>query len=346
MLVTSLKLYNYRNFIYKDINLSDGLNIITGNNGVGKTNILESLIVLSNTKSFRTLDDKDLINRQAEYSKIEATSYKDKYKIVISNSSKRLYINEILIKKTSQFIGKINCILFKPSDLNLFNDSPKERRRILDIEIGKVSNTYLMSMLNYNLYLKDKNKLLKENNIDENYLEILDDKMAKEMKIIIKERENFFNKINENINSYYQKLSNTNNNIKVEYLKCSEVENIKDNLNKSKEKDLFYHYSTFGTHHDDYKFYMDDIPIESIASQGQTRMVIIAFKLSLIEYIKEKINDNPIVLLDDILSELDEENINRLLNILPSNNQTIITCTDIKNKKINRNYNLIEIKGE
>lgn len=344
MLVSNLKLYNYRNFNYKEINLSDGLNIIIGDNGTGKTNILESLIVLSNTKSFRTLEDYNLIKKDKEYSKIEAIS-NNKYKVVINDINKRLYINDVLIKKTSEFIGKINCILFKPSDLNLFNNSPKERRRILDIEIGKVSSKYLKSILNYNLYLKDKNKLLKEERIDNDYLDILDTKMIEEMKVIIKERENFFNTINKYINDYFKKISNLNNDIKIEYLKCSEIDDLEINMNKSKEKDLIYHYSTFGTHHDDFKFYIDDNPLESIASQGQSRMALISFKLSIYEYIKEKINDSPIILLDDIVSELDTNNASRLFNILP-NSQIVITCTDINNLKINKNYNLIKIGEE
>ena len=346
MLINSLKLNNYRNYKNKYLEFSPHLNIILGENGVGKTNILESLLVVSNTKSFRTLNDRDLIKKGEQYSKIECLNNFNKYKVVISDNGKKLYFNDVLVKRTSEYIGKLNCVLFKPSDLNLFNDSPKDRRRLLDIEIGKTNKQYLSNLLEYNLLLKDKNKLLKEEKIDLNYLEILEAKMLTKMEIIIKTREDFFNIINKYLNDYYFKIANDNLNLKVSYKKCSEVDNLKENLLKSHEKDIFYHYTTFGIHHEDYYFYTNDERIEVLASQGQTRMILIAFKLALKEYIKEKINDVPILLLDDILSELDISNRERLLNIIPKDTQVIITGTDLKGINIKENFNLIEIKED
>lgn len=346
MLVNSLKLNNYRNYKNKYLEFSPHLNIIFGKNGVGKTNILESLLVVSNTKSFRTLNDRDLIKKGEQYSKIECLNNFNKYKVVISDNGKKLYFNDVLVKRTSEYIGKLNCVLFKPSDLNLFNDSPKDRRRLLDIEIGKTNKQYLSNLLEYNLLLKDKNKLLKEEKIDLNYLEILEAKMLTKMEIIIKTREDFFKIINKYLNDYYFKIANDNLNLKVSYKKCSEVDDLKENLLKSHEKDIFYSYTTFGIHHEDYYFYTNDERIEVLASQGQTRMILIAFKLALKEYIKEKINDVPILLLDDILSELDISNRERLLNIIPKDTQVIITGTDLKGINIKENFNLIEIKED
>ena len=165
MLVDSLKLNNYRNYKSNSFKFEKGLNIIIGKNGVGKTNILESLVVVSNTKSFRTLNDNDLIKKGTDYAKIDLLCDNNHLKVVISNNGKRLYINDIPIKKTSEFIGKLNCILFKPSDLNLFTDMPRDRRRLMDLEIGKASKEYLNALSRYNLLLKDKNKLLKEEKI-------------------------------------------------------------------------------------------------------------------------------------------------------------------------------------
>lgn len=344
MLVSSLRLNNYRNYKVKSLSFKPGSNIIIGKNGVGKTNILESLIVVSNTKSFRTLDDRDLIKKDEEYSRIECLSDKDKFKVVISQNGKRLYINDNPVKKTSQFIGKLNCILFKPSDLNLFNDSPKERRRLLDIEIGKVNKEYLNSLLTYNSLLKDKNKLLKGEKIDNDYLEIIEGKMIEMMKIIIRDRQDFIETINFYINDYYKKISGYDGEIKVVYKKCSEIEKLEEDIKRSHEKDFLYHYASFGTHHEDYYFYMKNERLETIASQGQTRMVLIAFKLALEEYIRMKINDVPILLLDDILSELDKENKERLLKIIPSDTQVIITGTDLIGMNITDDFNLIEIK--
>ena len=343
MLVKSLRLNDFRNYQHKIIDFKDGINIIVGKNGVGKTNILESLIVVSNTKSFRTLEDNDLIQKNKEYSLIECLSDENKYKVVLSKNAKKLYINNILIKKTSLFIGEFNCILFKPSDLNLFNNSPRERRRLLDIEIGKVSRKYLSSLLENNLLLKDKNKLLKEENIDFTYLDIIDEKLILVIEKIIKYRQEFINIINLYINNYYHKFSNKKDNIKIIYKKCSDIANIKDELRKSREKDLIYHYASFGIHHEDYDFYMNDIKLEKVASQGQMRMTVLAFKLSLYEYIKQKTGKVPILLLDDVLSELDNENKKRLLNIIPKDAQIIITCTDLNGIEKNK-VNLIEIK--
>ncbi len=344
MLVSSLKLNNYRNYTSLNINFDSGLNIIIGKNGVGKTNILESLIVLSNTKSFRTLNDNDLIKKEETYSKIEANCDIGKLKVVISDNGKRLYFNDNVLKRTSEFIGKVNCILFKPNDLNLFIDSPRERRRILDIEIGKVSKEYLLSLSTYNLLLKDKNKLLKEENIDLNYLDIIDSKMIKEMKIIIRYREEFINIINSYITNIYDNLSNSSVNILIKYKSCCNIDHLEENMLKSRDKDLIYHYANFGIHHDDYEFYFDDNLIQTVASQGQSRLTLISFKLALEKYIRYKTNECPIILLDDILSELDFDNKQRLLRYIPFDNQTIITGTDLENIKILNNFNLIEIK--
>ena len=343
MLVESLRLNDYRNYQHKIINFKDGLNIIVGKNGIGKTNILESLIVVSNTKSFRTLEDNDLIMKDKEYCLIECLSDNNKYRVVLSKNAKKLYINNVLIKKTSLFIGKLNCILFKPSDLNLFNDSPRERRRLLDIEIGKVSKEYLSSLLENNLLLKNKNKLLKEAKTDFTYLDIIDEKLSLVMKKIIEYREDFINTIDFYINDYYFKLSNEKANIKVIYKKCSEIQDIEKELSKNREKDIIYQYATFGCHHEDYEFYMNNIKLEKVASQGQMRMVVLAFKFALYEYIKHKTNRVPILLLDDVLSELDNENKKRLLDVIPKDAQVIITCTDLNGIE-NKEFNLIEIK--
>lgn len=344
MLIKSVKLNNFRNYSSIQIPFHPKLNIIIGPNGIGKTNILESIVVVSNTKSFRTVCDTDLIKKDTSYSKISVDSDVGKIDVVINQNNKTLIVNDNPIKRSSEFIGKINAILFKPSDLELFNQSPKERRKLLDIEIGKISKEYLKAILSYNHLLKDKNKLLKEEKIDEIYLDLLDEKMIPEIYTIISYREKFFDNINSNINYFYQKISNTNAKIKVIYKKCSDKEFIKENLIKNREKDEFYHYTYYGPHHDDYYFEYDGQELNSIASQGQIRMCLIAFKFSLIKYIKEISDIDPIILLDDVLSELDINNQKRLLQNLPKNSQVIITNTDINGIENIENYNLIELK--
>ena len=344
MLIKEIKLNNYRNYSNAVIPLYPTLNIIIGPNGIGKTNILESVIVSSNTKSFRTLNDKELIKKEKEYSKIEINSDVGQLKVVINQTGKSLFINNNPIKKTSEYIGKLNAILFKPSDLELFNQSPKERRKLLDIELGKISKEYLLALLSYNKLLKDKNKLLKENNIDKNYLDLIDEKMIPYITNIINLREEFFRNINLWITNIYQTISNTDTKIEIVYKKCSEIEDIKDKLLKARDKDYFYHYATFGPHHDDYYFKFNDDELNSVASQGQKRMVFISFKFALIKYIQQLTNQTPVILLDDVLSELDLDNQNRLLRLLPKDAQIIITDTDIEGIHLQSEYNLIELK--
>lgn len=344
MLINEIKLHNYRNYSNITIPLHPTLNIIVGPNGIGKTNILESVIVTSNTKSFRTLNDRELIQKEKEFSRIEIDSDVGKLKIVINQTGKSLFINDNSINKTSEYIGKLNAILFKPSDLELFNQSPKERRKLLDIELGKISKDYLLSLVTYNKLLKDKNKLLKENHIDQDYLDLIDEQMIPHIIKIINLREEFFRNINLWISNIYQAVSDSNTKIEIVYKKCCNQEEVKEKLFNSKEKDNFYHYATFGPHHDDYYFKFNNDELNSVASQGQKRMVFISFKFALIKYIQLITNTTPVILLDDVLSELDLNNQSRLLRMLPKKAQIIITDTDINGIQMIKDYNLIELK--
>ena len=346
MLVKNIKLNNFRNYAKGEFDLDPNLNIIIGNNGTGKTNILESLVFISNTKSFRTLNDQDLIRKDEEFARIICKSDTEEFRTVISRNGKRLFINNVPVKKTSEFIGRLNCVLFKPSDLELFDQSPKERRRILDLEIGKVSRTYLNAILKYNLLLKDKNKLLKEEKIDDTYLSLIEEQMIPEIQIIIRERSDFINVINSHINELYKGISGKEGNIVIIYRKCCETDDIAQMIRKNKDKDLYYHYASFGPHHDDYQFMMNGYELSTVASQGQKRMVLISFKLALMRYIQQRSGKIPILLLDDILSELDVENRDRLLNIIPKETQVIITGTDLLGMDLKNNYNLIELKED
>ncbi|MBR5755743.1 MAG: DNA replication/repair protein RecF [Erysipelotrichaceae bacterium] len=346
MLVKQLRLANYRNYSRKVLDFSPGLNIIIGDNGVGKTNILESIVFVSNTKSFRTGNDQNLIKDDEEFSRIDLLSDEGSFKVVINRKNKSLFYNDVLVKRASDYIGKLNAILFKPSDLELFMQSPSERRKVLDIEIDKISNRYIQALLKYESLLKDKNRLLKETEIDDTLFSVINESMVPPIKTIIEEREDFFEHINRNISSIYSRISDEDRKISVKYRKCCETENIEEELERTKEKDLYYHYAVFGPHHDDYSFMMDDTDVNAMASQGQKRMVLIAFKFSLIDYIKEKTGKVPILLLDDILSELDRDNKERLLNIIPKGIQTIITDTDIDRLDVREEYRLIEIKEE
>ncbi len=346
MLVKSLHLNEYRNYSNNYFEFDPNLNIIIGKNGIGKTNILESIIVVSNTKSFRTLNDIDLIKKDKEYLKIELESDEHNFKVVINQKQKSLYLDDKHVKRSSEYIGRLNAILFKPSDLQLFSDPPSERRKILDLEIGKINKQYLYAELKYNSLLKDKNKLLKELEIDKTLLDIINESMIPQIQIIINERNKFIEFINQYISDYYQKISNSKSKIKIIYKKCCEIDDIKKSLDNALTSDYYYHYATFGPHRDNYYFLIDGDNLNNIASQGQKRMALIAFKFALIKYIKENTKVTPIILLDDIMSELDKDNQERLIDILPDDAQIIITTTDIDKINITKKYKLIELKEE
>lgn len=343
MLIQELKLNQFRNYSNIKINFDNGLNIIVGNNGIGKTNILESIILISNTKSFRTSDDKQLIQNNNTYGAVEALTDQGNIKVIINEKGKTFFINNELIKKASGIIGKLYAIIFKPGDIEQFSLSPAARRKEIDIELGKISSNYLQAFVNYNHYIKQKNNLLKEKNIDQNLLSIINDSLIPVIKTIITEREEFINNINSYISNIYKEISGRNDEIKIIYKKCSDIDDIFINLELTKEKDILYKHSTFGPHKEDYTFLINGHEIGDYASQGQKRVIIISLKLAIVKYIKNKTGKDVLILLDDVLSELDNATSSRLLNMLPTN-QIIMTTTHIDRIKINKEFKLLELE--
>lgn len=344
MLIKKLKLNQFRNYENLDLEFSNDLNIIIGKNGSGKTNILESIVFLSNTKPYRTQNELNLIKDNLDCAKAEITTDKENLKVIINQEGKTFYSDDVMIKKTSEVIGRVNAILFDPKDVNFFSSSPFVRRKEIDLQLGKISKLYLSALISYNKYLKQKNSLLKEDKIDEQLLQIINDSLEPAIKLIINERQNFINKLNEKLQEIYSEISHDNSTIKIIYNKCCETDDIFINIELSKEKDMFLKHATFGPHKDDYVFIFNNKNINDIASQGQKRLVMIAFKLAIVRYIKESIKEDVIILLDDVLSELDNDNSEKLLNTLSTSNQIIITTPDIKNIKINRDYKLINLE--
>ena len=348
MIINNVDLVHYRNYNHLHIEFDQGMNIIVGNNGIGKTNILESIVFISNTHSFRTNNDQELIQRGQEFSRIIVNSDNCELKAVINQDGKNLSINHNAVKKSSEFIGKINAVLFKPDDLEIFAATPRSRRRLIDIELGKIDYTYLIALSKYMKLLKDRNTLLKQDVVNLTYFNVLNEQMIQPILTILQGRQEIVNFINLRISSYYQKLSNSKTKIEICLHSCSEINEdaVIEMLDKSKEKDFQYHFTNVGPHKDDFDFLIDGSLVKDFASQGQKRMIMIAFKFSLIDYIKLKKKTNPILLLDDILSELDSSNKERLLNLIPKDIQTIITSTDIDGIKLNCKYRLFKLGKE
>jgi len=344
--IKQLSLRDFRNYEKFNLELDQGLNLIIGRNGIGKTNILESVVVLANTKSFRCHHDNEMIRKNCEFSRIEAITDDNKeYKIIIREKGKTLFYNNQLCRRASDYIGKINAVLFKPSDLFLFDGPPKNRRNLLDVEIGKVSNDYLNDIILFSKLLIEKNALLKNGN--DSLLEINDQAIVEPILRIKKERENFFNSINTNINSYYHNLSNEDVEIKIvpKLFNGNDKNEVLNELEKIREREKYLGFSLYGPHKDDFSFTISNYPAETYASQGQKRMIMIAFKLAIVKYI-ESFNKSAILLLDDILSELDEANQMRLLENLPLNTQIILTGTEVNKNTLNYQHKLISLGGK
>ena len=332
MIIKNISLKNYRNYEKVNINFDEKINYFIGNNGHGKTNLLEAILFLSLTKSHRINDDKKLIKYNSPFTKIESLindEEEKKLEVIIHQSGKSLSINNIQINKVSDFIGKLNVILFSPDDLFLFNDQPRERRKVIDQEISKINQKYLLTLNKYKNLIKDKNNLLKNKEIDINYLDVINEQLINQTKIIIEERKKIVEVLNKNIKRIYKLLSNEDKEIFIDYKCCVEGnKSIKNLYEENKQKEIDYRVASVGPHREDYLFLMDNEPLINISSQGQKRMVVLAFKLSLINYIYQQTNKYPVLLLDDVLSELDKNHRERLINLLNNKNQCIITTTE------------------
>ncbi|NLC97008.1 MAG: DNA replication/repair protein RecF [Erysipelotrichaceae bacterium] len=357
MIIKELRLRNFRNFKNIHITLNPKMNVITGNNGQGKTNLLESLVFLSTTKSHRINDDKKLIMIGEDLANIDCL-YNDnidkRISAVIHQKGKTLLINKNPVQKSSEFVGLLNVILFSPSDINIFNEAPRERRKVINLEITKVSKKYIDSLNKYHKLLKERNLALKRENIDNIYLNILENQLIDNQIIIINERNNFIKIINENINKYFKKLINDDLKINIEYQSCIKIndelkmkKDLKDMYINNFEKDKYNQLTNYGVHKDDILFKINDLNVNDFASQGQRRLVVMAFKLSLKDYIIKKTGKIPILLLDDVLSELDVNKQTNLLNCIDDNIQTIITTSVLSNslKIINKELNIQTIES-
>ncbi len=337
MIVRSLKLRNFRNYENAYVEFEPGMNILTGHNAQGKTNLLESMIYLSLTRSHRIANEKKLIREDMPFAAIDCTfsdGNEDKsIRAVIHPNGKSLFVNQVPLKKSSEFIGLLNVVLFAPDDLYLFSELPRERRRIMNQEITKISPSYLLSLNQYQNLLKERNIYLKSEKISPLYLDTLDEKMAEAEVHILKARRRFIESVNQNITPLYRQLSDDDINVSVAYKSCMDQEITKDNLlamhRESRKKDIDYHMTSVGVHREDMIFNINDKNLIMVASQGQKRMVMLGFKMALLKYIEQETGKKPVFLLDDVLSELDEQRQKRLLEMIGEPYQCFITATQI-----------------
>ena len=346
MYIKKIKLLNFRNYSKLNFSLTKGINIIYGDNAQGKTNLLESIYVLGVTKSHRNYIDYNLINNNSEYLLIEGNikneQFEDKYNIYIDKNKKILKINNNIIKKISDYISNINIIIFYPEDLDIIKGSPQIRRNFINIELSQLHKNYYINLCEYNKILKVRNAYLKKlnknlsNNL--NYLDILTGYLVDKEIEIFKLRKKFINKINEYCCDIYKSITNLDN-FYIEYKPNFNIDITNSNFKKiileeykSKyDLDIKLCSTTMGPHRDDIEFFLGEKNLKLYGSQGQQRVGVLAFKLSEIELFKKYKNTTPILLLDDIFSELDDTKKNNLLKYINKGVQTIITTTDLSN---------------
>ena len=343
MIVRSLALTDFRNYESCYVELGRNLNIFIGDNAQGKTNLLESIFLVSTTRSHRRSEDTDMIREGCEAAratlKMEENDVVSELSVMISKEGKTLLIQKQPVRRSSEFIGKLNAILFSPGDFELLEGSPRVRRRFMDMEIGKVKPSYLQNLNAYQKILKERNAVLKEDRIDAQYLDVLTEQLADYSLKICEERNAFFRAVNQNLPVCYEKISGESLPLKAvssSFVKeDDDFSSLMEKYQKNRERDIFLKQTTAGIHRDDYAFFMKDREISAYASQGQKRMTILSLKTALLEYVRENTGKDAVLLLDDVLSELDGERQKNLMRMLPEGTQTIITTTDISDIQMN-----------
>jgi len=336
MYIKRLSLKNFRNYEQLDIDFNNKTNILIGMNAQGKTNILESLYILGLTKSHKVNKDREVIKNNANYAKINSLinfNKKDiELDIIISKLGKKAKYNQIEVDRLSEYIGILNVVLFAPEDMDLIKGNPQIRRKFLDLEIGQISKEYLFSLQNYKKVLKQRNDLLKKMQMSKNkdmmLLDILTDQLINYLEEVVVKRKEFILKINKYSNNIYKHLSNLKDNLVIKYLPNID-KNYKEEFINKYQYDIITGTTNLGAHRDDIEFYLNDFQIKTQGSQGEIRSSVLALKLALIDFIYEYKKEYPILLLDDVLSELDAKRQNNLVKYIQNKTQTFITSTEI-----------------
>ena len=362
MYLKKLKLHDFRNYKSLNVTLTKGINIIYGENAQGKTNLLESIYVLGLTKSHRSFIDNNLIKNESEYLTIEGivnnNKIDNKLNIYIDNKIKVLKFNNNTIKKVSDYISLMNIIIFYPDDLELIKGSPIIRRKYLNLELSQLYSNYYILINEYNKILKLRNEYLKKINknhsIDRKYIEIITGYLIDKSIMIYKMRDKYLKRINEYCGSIFKDIMGLDG-FCIKYKPFIEIDfnndNIKEYLEDEYKRKLEYDIKTsmtnIGPHKDDVEFYLFDKNLKFYGSQGQQRVAILALKLSEIEIFKKYKETTPILLLDDIFSELDDTKKNNLLKYIKKDIQTIITTTDLNNidKKLIKKSKIFNINN-
>ena len=354
MIIESIELSQFRNYEKLQIDFDPNTNILYGNNAQGKTNILEAAYISVTSKSHKGSRDKELIRFDQNEAHIKTIVKKENktYQIDMhlhKNKSKGIAINKVPIKKASELFGILNIIFFSPEDLSIIKDGPAERRRFIDSELCQLDKIYLSDLKKYNKILDQRNQLLKDIYDKpelKDTLPVWDEELLEYGTKIINRRWDFIRELSEIVKDIHYKISGEKEELILEYEPNITANNFELELLRSLDRDMRMGQTTIGPHRDDIKFSIKKVDLRKYGSQGQQRTAALSLKLSEIKLVEKTIHDKPILLLDDVLSELDSSRQNFLLNSI-NDTQTIITCTGldefVKNRfQINKVYEVIE----
>ena len=336
MFIKSLELKNYRNYEELSMSFSEGTNLLYGDNAQGKTNILESIYLAATTKSHRGSKDREMIRFHADeahirihYQKQDIGHQLDMH--LKKNRAKGAAIDQIPIRRSSDLLGQIPIIFFSPEDLKIIKNGPSERRKFMDLELSQLESLYLYYLSKYNKILMQRNNLLKQIRFQESLMDTLeawDIQLVKYGSEIIRYRKDFIMHLNQIIRNIHRRLTGNQEEICIEYENSVEYDSFLTELTKKRAVDLKYAPTNAGPHRDDIRFIVNGIDIRKFGSQGQQRTAALSLKLAQIQLVREILKDSPILLLDDVLSELDSSRKIYLLEGI-KDIQTLITCTGL-----------------
>ena len=347
MKLTNLQLKNFRNYESVQIEFTDGVHVFIGENAQGKTNLMESIYALAMTKSHRTTNDKELIGWNKEFATIkgtvEKTATKTNLELQFSKKGKIAKVNYLEQKRLSSYLGNLNVILFAPENLTLVKGSPQNRRKFVDMELGQMSSLYLYDLVEYNRVLKQRNTYLKQLAIKkkqpDEYLDVLSEMLSELASKIVFHRLDFMKQLEALAIPIHDQLSLGREKFSVSYQATIPLE---DGLTPSQMKEIYMNQfkknqtreadqatTLIGPHRDDLIFYLNEIPVQTYGSQGQQRSTVLSLKLAEIELMKLSTGEYPLLLLDDVLSELDDDRQTHLIKAIENKVQTFITTTSL-----------------
>ena len=333
MYLKNLRLWNFRSYETLDLNLENGTTILLGENGVGKTNVVEAIYLLCTGRSHRDNRESDLIKIDTSWARVRGENIKRDGRhtvdmVIAKGQKKRILVNGLAISKTSEMLGHVSGVIFSPEDLNLVKEGPSERRRFMNIELSQVSRSYFYALAEYNKVLEQRNKLLALGG-GQDSLAVWDTLLAQKAVPIIKARREFCQKLDPIVEKNHFYLSGEKERLSCKYKSSVSSDDIfgqmMELLENSHEMDMRRGFTSYGPHKDDIVIRLGDIDLRYFGSQGQQRTATLALKLSELEMMREDLGEYPILLLDDVLSELDERRQKTLLDKI-KDVQTIITA--------------------